>query len=90
MPEDLSDRPIAWVALDEGAAVFASDGSEVGRVGTVVADEQKDIFSGITLRTGLLAAERFVPADAVEEITEGGVRLSLSAAETDALEPYEG
>ena len=83
-------RPIAWLALQEGASVYAADGSEVGKVGRVVADEQKDIFSGLTLRSGLFAQERFVPADAVEEITEAGVRLRLAEADAGGLEPYEG
>ncbi len=80
--------PIAWLALEEGTSVYSSDGEEVGRVRHVVADEQKDIFSGIVFRTGLLSDDRFVPADAVDAITEGSVRLTISSAEASALAPY--
>ena len=83
-----SDTPIAWLALDEGTPILASDGEEVGRVTTVVADEQKDIFSGVTFRPGLLDGERFVPASAIERLTEGAVHLNITATQAAELEPY--
>ncbi len=83
-----SDTPIAWLALAEGTPILASDGEEVGRVATVVADEQKDIFSGVTFRPGLLDGQRFVPASAIERLTEGAVYLNITAAQAAELEPY--
>lgn len=83
-----SDAPIAWLALDEGTPILASDGEEVGRVTTVVADEQKDIFSGVTFRPGLLDGQRFVPADAIDRLTESAVHLNITAAQAADLEPY--
>lgn len=83
-----SDTPIAWLALDEGTPILASDGEEVGRVTTVVADEQKDIFSGVTFKPGLLDGERFVPAAAIDRLTESAVHLSITAAQAAELEPY--
>jgi uncharacterized protein YrrD len=74
---------IAWPALQTGAPVFSSDGHELGTVGDVVADRQKDIFSGIVIDPGLLKGKVFAPADAVAEITEEGVRLELTAAQAD-------
>lgn len=84
----MSDAPIAWLALDEGTPILASDGDEVGRVATVVADEQKDIFSGVTFKPGLLDGQRFVPAAAIDRLTESAVHLNISAAEAAELEPY--
>ncbi len=84
------DRPIAWLALQEGTPVLASDGSEVGRVTAVVADEQKDIFSGIVLRSGIFEADRLVPADLVGSITDEAVRLRIDAGAAHELETYEG
>ncbi len=84
----MSDAPIAWLALDQGTPVVARDGEEVGRVVTVVADEQKDIFSGVTFRPGLLDGERFVPASAIERLTESAVHLSITSAEAAELDPY--
>ena len=83
-----NDAPIAWLALDEGTPIVASDGEEVGKVATVVADEQKDIFSGVTFRPGLLDGERFVPADAIDRLTESAVHLKITAAQAGELEPY--
>jgi hypothetical protein len=82
------DTPIAWLALEEGTPIVASDGAEVGRVATVVADEQKDIFSGVTFRPGLLDGQRFVPASAIDRLTQGAVHLNIPATETERLEPY--
>lgn len=84
----MSETPIAWLALDEGTPILASDGEEVGRVATVVADEQKDIFSGVTFKPGLLDGERFVPADSIDRLTDAAVYLNITAAQAAELEPY--
>lgn len=80
------DRPISWMALQDGTPVLASDGNEVGKVTEVVADRAKDIFSGIRFRHGLFGSEHFVPADKVAEITQEDVTLTMTAAEAEALE----
>ncbi len=82
------DRPIAWLALEEGTPIIASDGSEIGRVSAVVADEQKDIFSGVAFRPGLLDGQRFIPADAIDRLTAEAVHLKISGSEAEELEPY--
>jgi uncharacterized protein YrrD len=83
-------KPIAWAALEKGTAVTSSDGNEVGKLSSVIADEQEDIFSGIAFRHGLLDRERFVPADQIARITSDGVELRLSSQETEDLDPYTG
>jgi uncharacterized protein YrrD len=75
--------PIAWVALEKGAPIFSSDGLELGKLAHVIADEQKDIFSGLTLDPGLFKHERFVPADLVADMTTRGVTLTLSSADAE-------
>ena len=82
------ETPIAWLALEEGTPILASDGAEIGRVTTVVADEQKDIFSGVTFRPGLLDGQKFVPADSIDRLTASAVHLRISEAEADALDDY--
>lgn len=82
--------PIAWTALEPGAAVLASNGEEVGRVAEVVADEQKDIFSGVAFRPGRLDRQLFAAADDIDEITAGAVLLRIPSNESGRLEPYEG
>jgi hypothetical protein len=81
-------RPIAWPALKKGTTVLASDGSELGKVTAVVADESNDIFSGIAIRHGVLDSERFIPAELVEEMTTDAVRVRLSAIEAEDLDRY--
>jgi len=75
------DAPISWTALAGGTAVLSSDGHELGKVADVVADEQKDIFSGIVLNPGWFKESRFVPAELIGEITSQAVRLTVSAGE---------
>ena len=84
------ERPIAWLALDKGTPVYTSDGEEIGKVASVVADIQKDIFSGISFKHGFLGSEHFVPADAIGELTEGGVHLNLSAEQAQELQHHQG
>lgn len=81
---------ISWMTLSKGTSVVASDGSEVGEVGEVVADRQKDIFSGITISGGLFGTDRFVPADLIDTMTADKVHLTLDPKQAEALEAYEG
>lgn len=82
--------PIAWLALDTGTPIYSSDNDEIGKVTDIIADREKDIFSGITFRPGLLEGTNFIPASAIESLTEDAVRLNVTKAEAEAFEPYEG
>ena len=77
-------NPISYMALQKGTPVHASDGSELGTVSEVIADEQKDIFSGIEITSGLLSGNRFVPADLVGTITDEAVELTIGPDEADS------
>jgi hypothetical protein len=79
MPE-----PASWITLKKGTPVVAADGNEVGKVAEVVGDEQKDIFSGITVSPGLLAENRFVPATLVEDMTDERVSLTIASDELES------
>lgn len=86
--EDLG-APVSYLALEEGTAVFAADGDEVGEVAHVLADEESDIFDGIVISHGL-GRHTFADAEQVAELHERGVLLTLTAAEAEALpEPSE-
>lgn len=78
------------MALENGTPVISGDGEEVGKVTDVVADESKDIFSGVVFRPGLLDPKKFVPATDVDEITSTSVRLRISMEESGSLEDYKG
>jgi uncharacterized protein YrrD len=82
-------KPISWLALEKGTPVVAAGGEEVGKVREVIADEQKDIFSGVTIDTGLLSEPRFVPAEVIEEMTDDVVKLVITAERAGKLEAYE-
>lgn len=86
---EADERPIAWTALKKGTPIHAADGEPLGKVSSVVADEQKDIFSGLTFRSGLFDAERFVPAELIRELTDGAVHLTISSRQAEGLEPFE-
>jgi len=83
--------PIAYLALQEGTPVYASDGASVGAVQHVLAAEDADIFDGIVIdiRTGP-GGLRFVDAPEVDRLYERGVVLGINAAAVEALpEPSE-
>ena len=66
--------PVSYLALEEGTAVLAADGDEVGQVAVVLADEENDIFDGIVISHGL-GRHTFADAEQVGEIHERGVVL---------------
>ena len=87
----MADEPISWMTLASGTPIVTSDGEELGKVQEVIADRQKDIFSGVTFRDGVLGGDQFVPAALVETIAADRVTLTASAAEAKGkIEPYEG
>ncbi|HET7482466.1 MAG TPA: hypothetical protein VFK89_06335 [Actinomycetota bacterium] len=87
----MADAPISWMTLESGTRITTADGDEVGKVHEVIADRQKDIFSGVTFRDGLLSGIRFVSAELISAITTDEVRLSIPSAEAeDKIQPYDG
>ena len=87
----MAEQQISWMALEKGTRIVSSDDEELGRVAEIVADRQKDIFSGLTFRSGLLGRDRFVPADLIDRMTSDEVRLAVSAdAAEEKLEDHEG
>ena len=86
----MAEEQIAWMALSSGTPIVTADGTELGRVHEVIADRQKDIFSGVTFRDGVLGKDQFVPAALVDRLTSEQVLLTASAAEAkEKIEPYE-
>jgi hypothetical protein len=81
--------PASWFVIEKGWKVQAADGSEVGTVAETLGDENRDIFDGLAVSTGLLSKPVYVPSEQVGEIVEGTVRLALDAEAVKLLEPYE-
>src|SRR2546421_12701572 len=82
------ETPVSWYLIEAGWEVLDRDGESVGRIEEVIGDSTHDIFDGLSIATNLLGKPRYVPAEQVAAITEGTLRLALSAAEVEALTEY--
>ena len=81
--------PVAWLVVEPGWEVVASDGAKVGSVDEVLGDQNADIFDGLAVAPGVLKKAKYVPSERVGEIVEGRVMLQLTQAQFDALDEYE-
>jgi hypothetical protein len=80
-------RPVAWMVIERGWPVYASDGKQVGRVDEVVGETAEDIFSGIAVATGFFST-RYVPSEHVHQILEGRVELDLTEDAVEELSEH--
>jgi hypothetical protein len=80
--------PIAYELLEEGVPVLASDGEQVGTVGAVLQEPEKDIFHGLLIDTPSRGV-RFVEAGAIASIHEHGVDLRIDSQAARELPPPE-
>lgn len=70
--------PSSYLVAPPGLPVVSSDGSRVGTLEHVVADESVDIFEGIVLLTpGGSDRHRFVDRDDIKDFYDRGVLLSI-------------
>ncbi len=83
MADDDRGAPIAYMVLEQGTPVQASDGTEVGTVKRVLADTGADLFDGIVIQTG--NGERFVDAPEVGDLYERLVVLTIDAEQAARL-----
>ena len=80
---DGADIPIGLVPDDRAGLGRRRLGRQGDRQRLEVrADESKDIFDGLMVKTGLLGAARYVPAERVTRIFEGRIELDVTG---DAL-----
>jgi hypothetical protein len=84
----LNERPVSWLVIEKGWRVIAADGADVGTVDRVVGDENLDIFDGLAISTGTLRTPVYVPAEQVDELTDGTVKLTIQGATVDELQAY--
>jgi ribosomal 30S subunit maturation factor RimM len=78
--------PVAWKAVEKGWAVYDRDGEEIGKVEEIAGDEEADIFDGFGIKTGTFGSTKYVPAEIVDSIAVGEIRLSISGDEAASLE----
>src|SRR4051812_44094829 len=78
--------PIAYLAVEHGTPVYASDGQQVGKVEHVLADQGADVFDGIIIDTQAgPGGWRFADAGQVGEIHERGVVLRIDTVAAESL-----
>ncbi len=77
-------QPISYELLDAGVPVFASDGTQVGTVGSVLSAPEEDVFHGLLIYDHTKEV-RFVEASSIASLHEHGVDLRLDAAAASEL-----
>ena len=84
----MAGETLAWRTIKPGHKVLDRDGTDIGTVSRVLADDGADIFHGVALRAGLpiIGEEREVIAAQIERIGEDAVHTTLAAAEVDGLQ----
>jgi hypothetical protein len=80
---------VSWKAIEEGAVVVATDGSEAARVVEVAGDRTADIFSGLVVTVGALEPPRYLPSERVVAIWPRRVQVDLAHGEIANLPRYE-
>ena len=81
-----SGESASYLTLEAGASVISADGERVGAVEHVLMDDATGIFDGIVIDMRLgPGGLHFVDAPEVAEIGPDGVRLTISAAESEHL-----
>ena len=84
------DEPqVAWIAIEEGAAVLAADGRQVGTMKEVAGDEEHDIFHGLVVSCPGVEGERYIPAERTTGIWPMKVQTDLTPDEAKTLPPYK-
>ena len=79
-------QAIHYTAVERGTPVYASDGTEVGRVDQVVDNYREHILDGIVLQTndGKIC---FVDGPEVSRTAERGMTLTITPDEVGSLPP---
>ena len=88
MTDQPAGDPIAYMALELGTTVVASDGSHIGKVAHVLSIPEEDLFDGIVVDTD--AGVRFVDRDQIAEITTTRVLCELTAEQAAGLPAPDG
>jgi hypothetical protein len=79
---------VHYLAVPRGVPVYGSDEQEVGKVVEVLDNHREHIMDGVVFETPD-GVRRFVDAPEVARTAEGGVTLTIPAAEAAVLPPPE-
>jgi sporulation protein YlmC with PRC-barrel domain len=80
---------VSWKAIEANAPVFSSEGEAVGKVESVVGDQDADVFTGLAVSIDVLGAARLVPSEVVRAIWPDRVDVALTKAQIERLPEYE-
>jgi hypothetical protein len=85
----MAEETLAWRAIKQGHRVLDRDGTDIGTVSRVLADDGADIFHGVTIRRGLpiVGEEREIVAAHIDRIGVDSIHTTVGAAEVDGLQP---
>ena len=89
VPASEDEQPVSWRAIAADTPVFASDGSEVGKVSEVLGGDQEDIFHGLVIDLPGIGNEAMLPAAHVVRISDRRVESDLTADEIRSLPEFE-
>ncbi|HEY3105421.1 MAG TPA: hypothetical protein VGJ49_01355 [Gaiellaceae bacterium] len=76
---------VAWVAIEDGAEVFSSEGEAVGKVTRAVGDAEADVFTGLAVKLSPLGKELLVPSESVGGIWPTRVDVAMTRDEIQQL-----
>jgi len=76
--------------LSAGIEVMSSDGKNVGSLTQVDRDESSGDIASITIKHGLIHQHvATIPAEAIEEVTDTAVRLTLTEQQVEELARHD-
>jgi hypothetical protein len=80
---------VSWKAIEANAPVFSSEGEAIGKVESVVGDQDADVFTGLAVSIDVLGPSRLVPSEAVRGIWPDRVDVALTKVQFERLPEYE-
>ena len=86
---DRSEPQVSWKAIEANAPVFSSEGEAVGKVESVVGDQDADVFTGLAVSIDVLGPARLVPSEHVRGIWPDRVDVALTKVQIERLPEYE-
>jgi hypothetical protein len=84
-----SEPQVSWKAIEANAPVFSSEGEAVGKVESVVGDQDADVFTGLAVSIDVLGPARLVPSERVRGIWPDRVDVALTKVQIERLPEYE-
>ncbi len=82
------DEEIAWEAILAKTPVVSADGSHIGTLDFVLADEEDDIFHGITIQSHFWETPKVIDQKRIVHLTQRVITTDLTPDDVAGLEDY--